>query len=89
MLVSHAVTSSPDPHPSDARTVGAQIRRRRLQRDWKLRSLAGRAGLTVSYLSDIERDRTIPSLPALQRIAEALETNARELLRGTDPYDRP
>lgn len=74
-----------DPTP----TIGGHLRSRRLVRGWKLRSLAGRAGITVSYLSDLERDRTVPSLPVLARLADALGTTARELLRDVDPYDPP
>ncbi len=43
----------------------------------------------MSYLSDIEHDRTVPTLIRLHRIAEALGLSARDLLEGVEPYDRP
>lgn len=75
--------------PGTKATIGGNIRARRQARDWKLRSLADRAEITVSYLSDIERARTTPSLPVLARLADALDCTAVDLLRGAEPYDRP
>lgn len=75
--------------PGAKATIGGNIRERRQARGWKLRSLADRAEITLSYLSDIERDRTTPSLPVLARLADALDCTAVDLLRGADPYDRP
>ena len=75
--------------PEARATIGGNIRARRQARGWKLRSLADRAEITVSYLSDLERDRTTPSLPTLARLADALDCTTIDLLRGTDPYDAP
>lgn len=52
-----------------------------------LAQLSGLAGISLSYLADIEHDRTAPSLARLQGIAEGLGMNARELLRGVAPFD--
>ncbi len=43
--------------------------------------------MSVSYLNDIEHDRTVPSLRRLQAIAEALGLSVRSLLAGVDPFD--
>jgi len=44
------------------------------------------AGITVQYLSDIERGRRLPSLDVLARVAFNLGTNAAELLTKVPPY---
>jgi transcriptional regulator with XRE-family HTH domain len=46
--------------------------------------VAERSGLSVSYLSDIERGRTIPTLNTLEAIADALEISVVDLLSGVD-----
>ncbi len=52
-----------------------------------LARLAESAGLSVSYLNDIEHDRTVPSLGKLRAIADALGLSVRDLLRHVPPYD--
>ncbi len=52
-------------------------------------ALAGKAGMSTSYLADIEHDRTVPTLGRLQAVATALEVTVRDLLQGVDPYDAP
>jgi XRE family transcriptional regulator, regulator of sulfur utilization len=56
----------------------------RISRDLTLKGLAERTGLSVSYLSDIERGRTTPPLPTLETIATALEITILDLLTGVD-----
>lgn len=53
--------------------LGERIRLRRKELDLSLRELAERVGLTASFLSQIERDRTSPSLESLRKISDALE----------------
>jgi transcriptional regulator with XRE-family HTH domain len=53
--------------------LGSRIRSRRQELRLSLRDLAGRVGLTASFLSQIERDLTSPSLESLRRISDALE----------------
>ena len=48
--------------------------------------LAREAGISVSYLNDIEHDRTVPSLAKLRGIAVALGTNVVGLLADVPPY---
>jgi len=52
--------------------IGEYIRVLRQARDWTLLDLAERAGLSVSFLSDIERGRTTPSIESLDKIATGL-----------------
>ena len=59
--------------PAASGVAGARIRERRRECGLSLQDLAGRTGLTSSFLSLIERDINSPSLESLRRIAEALE----------------
>ena len=53
--------------------VGAQIRRWRAERGLTLAGVAGRTGLNIGYLSQIENDKAQPSLTCLASVADALE----------------
>lgn len=53
--------------------LGQRIRARRNELGLSLRELAERVGLTASFLSQIERDLTSPSLDSLRKISDALE----------------
>lgn len=65
--------------------VGAQIRRWRTERGMTLAKVAGRSGLTVGYLSQIENDKASPSLAVLGVIADALDVPAAWFLMGDVP----
>lgn len=43
----------------------------RLGKGWTLKQLAGETGLSISYLSDIERGRTLPTIGTLAKILTA------------------
>jgi transcriptional regulator with XRE-family HTH domain len=58
------------------------VKERRLALNLTLEQVATRTGLTRSVLSKVENFRVTPSLPALAKIAEALETTVSELTRG-------
>ncbi|MFE3326392.1 helix-turn-helix domain-containing protein [Streptomyces sp. NPDC059176] len=64
--------------------VGSAVRRRRRALDLTLAAVAGRSGLSVPFLSQIENERARPSRRSLQRVADALETTADELLAAAD-----
>jgi transcriptional regulator with XRE-family HTH domain len=53
--------------------LGQRIRARRQELNLSLRDLADRVGLTASFLSQIERDLTSPSIESLRKISDALE----------------
>jgi len=55
-------------------TLGERIRRIRTQRDLTLEKLAQGTGLTISFLSQVERDAVSPSVESLQKLAKALGT---------------
>ncbi|MFC5803698.1 helix-turn-helix domain-containing protein [Streptomyces formicae] len=64
--------------------VGSAVRRRRRALDLTLAAVAERSGLSVPFLSQIENERARPSMRSLQRVADALETTAAELLAAAD-----
>ena len=53
--------------------VGAQIRRRRRDRNLTLAAVAAETGLNVGYLSQVENDKASPSLETLSALADALD----------------
>ncbi|MGW1748545.1 helix-turn-helix domain-containing protein [Streptomyces sp. NPDC002092] len=65
--------------------VGAAVRRRRRTLQLTLAVVAGRSGLSVPFLSQIENDRARPSRTSLEKVADALRTTAVELLAAADP----
>jgi transcriptional regulator with XRE-family HTH domain len=58
-------------------SIGSRIKALRTQHGLTLAELGARTGLSTSYLSQVERDKTAPSLPALTEIARALDVHPR------------
>ncbi|MCK5927789.1 MAG: helix-turn-helix transcriptional regulator [Nocardioides sp.] len=67
--------------------LGTRIRELRMRSEGRLVDLAGTAGISVSFLSDVERGRHLPSLEVLDAIAVALDTSVCALLSGLYPWD--
>jgi transcriptional regulator with XRE-family HTH domain len=59
--------------------LGARIRSLRQARRLTLRDVSERAGVTESFLSQVERDVTSPSIATVQRIARALDLSIAQL----------
>lgn len=59
--------------------LGSRIRALRQARRLTLRDVAERAGVTESFLSQVERDVTSPSIATVQRIARALDVSIAQL----------
>jgi transcriptional regulator with XRE-family HTH domain len=57
------------------------MRARRLELSLTLNEVARRAGLSMQYIANLERDRRNPTVGALSKIAEALEMPTASLLR--------
>lgn len=68
----------------EALRVGAAVRRRRRTLGLTLAAVAGRSGLSVPFLSQIENERARPSARSLDRVAEALETTTARLRAAAD-----
>jgi len=66
--------------PGAPHSLGAAIRHARRKREMTLEQVAQKTKLSVSYLSQVERDRMPPSLSSLKRIAEALDLSAGSLM---------
>lgn len=61
--------------------VGSRLRHFRKVRDWTLRELSAETdGLSIGYLSDIENERTSPSIVNLLTIAAAFDLTLGEFL---------
>jgi len=64
--------------------LGARLRAiRKKQRD-TLADVGAQTGLSVSFLSDIERGRTQPSLDTLEKLATYYQLTINDLLEGVD-----
>ena len=68
--------------------LGPRIRSLRQARHVTLRELAERAGVTESFLSQVEREVTSPSIASVQRIARALDLGIADLFADEAPLGR-
>jgi transcriptional regulator with XRE-family HTH domain len=64
--------------------LAQRIKRKRLERELTLEQVATKTGQTRSWLSKVENFRLTPSLPALARVADALDVTLSELVEGLD-----
>jgi transcriptional regulator with XRE-family HTH domain len=69
-------------------SVGGRLRSLRRARRLTLREIAGRAQLSESFLSQLERGQTGATVQSLQRIATALGVEVSDLFSG-DSVHRP
>ena len=92
-MASEALRQEADGTPK----VGALIRARRRQMKMTLQQLCDTAGISVGYLSQVERDHATPSLGSLAQIARALDVgieffiatpSARDALTRNGARDR-
>jgi transcriptional regulator with XRE-family HTH domain len=68
-------------------TIGARLRKLRRLRGWTLKQAAQEANISVSYLSDVERDRTLPALRTLANIGTIYNITLAGLVIGIDLAD--
>lgn len=61
-------------------TLGERIKKYRKKMDYTLKELSDITGLSVGFLSNIERDLNSPSISNLQQICQALNVNLMEIL---------
>jgi transcriptional regulator with XRE-family HTH domain len=66
--------------------IGASLRHVRRRRGLTLRAVAESAGVTESFLSQVERDIASPSIATLRRIAVALGTSIGVILDEAGPH---
>jgi transcriptional regulator with XRE-family HTH domain len=68
--------------------LGATIRRLREERNLSLKEVAMRSDLTPSFLSQVERNLTSPSVASLRKVAQAFGVPLTSLFQGpTAPED--
>jgi transcriptional regulator with XRE-family HTH domain len=67
------------PEPLWRELVGRELHRERTNRGERLVDVAGRAGVSMQYLSEVERGLKDPSSEMLHAIAGALDLGVREL----------
>ena len=60
--------------------IGRKIRDIRISKNITQKKLAELAGISNTYLSDIERMRTSPSIKTLGSLANSLDKNIKEFL---------
>ena len=87
MATGPAPTQAPAPAPNELQ-LGPRIRTLRQARNITLRELAARAGVTESFLSQVEREVTSPSIASVQRIARGLDLAIAELFIEEAPHGR-
>lgn len=71
--------------------LGEKIKTIRKSKDYTLKQLSEITGLSIGFLSNIERDLNSPSINNLQQICSALGINLMEILDeevGTNPITR-
>ncbi len=78
-------TDNGGPRPGDADPLGARIRHLRQAQGMTLRDLADRAGVTESFLSQVERGLASPSISTLRRIASSLGESIGSLFEEAEP----
>lgn len=66
--------------------LGEHLRELRQRRGLTLLQLSQQTALSVSYLSDLERGRTNPSIDTLERIAGTYHVLLGELVAGVDGW---
>ncbi len=66
----------------DGQTLGERLRWLRNRSNETLGTIALLADISLPYLSDLERGRTLPGLLVMARLAAAYGLTASELLRG-------
>ena len=71
----------PEPEPLWRELLGAQLRQERRQRGERIADVAGRAGVSPQYLSELERGRKDPSSEILSAVSGALGLSVLDLTR--------
>jgi transcriptional regulator with XRE-family HTH domain len=84
--------SLPEPaptHPHVDREIGQRLRELRRLRRLSLEELASRTGLSIGFLSQIERGLSSPTLRVLAAVADALGVAISELFPADSPRTDP
>ena len=60
--------------------LAQNLRRLRTERGWSQEEYADRAGIHRTYISDIERGARNPTIMIVEKLAQALDVKAAELI---------
>lgn len=74
------------PEPTPYKPIGPRVRQLREEKGWSLTELSRRAGISRSYLYQIEQEESTPTQEKIQQLAEALGALTSELL-GEEPEE--
>lgn len=72
---------------SDNMTLGAKIREIRKKKGLSIVDLKAKTGLSKSTISDLENDKSSPTVSTLQKLATALKMDIREFFRNNNAVD--
>lgn len=72
---------SPQPSERSSPDLGGALRARRKELDFTLQAVADAAGLSVGFISQVERGLTAPSLGSLASLADVLKTDIGSFLK--------
>lgn len=75
------------PATSEHEPIGPRIRRMRLAKEWSLTELADQAGISRSYLAQVEKGDSIPTHGKIVQLANALGSLPSELYGEDLQYD--
>lgn len=86
--IGRVLSDSPAAPGGRERTQGEQLRALRLERGLTLKQAADRAGLSVSFVSSVERGTAGASVSALQRLTSSYGATVLDLFARTAPPTR-
>jgi transcriptional regulator with XRE-family HTH domain len=66
--------------------IGERIKSKRLKKKITLEELANRAGVTKGLISQVENNRTVPSLPVLFKLIHSLEEDVKTFFEDMHGY---
>ncbi|MEC9488896.1 MAG: cupin domain-containing protein [Halanaerobium sp.] len=66
--------------------IGNKLKKLRLDKDLTLQELARKTGLSTSFISQVERELTSPSLSSLKKITDALDVTLAYLFADEDKH---
>lgn len=61
-------------------TFGDRVRLARQNKGWTVTELAQKVGLSPAYISEVEKDKVIPAVSTMRRLAQVLEVSVPALL---------
>ena len=77
-------TAPPESPVAVDEAVGTRIRALRKSKGLALKSIALQTGYSIGFLSQIERGLSSPTLRALVTLADAMQVNLADIIRGSD-----